>query len=231
MCGRFVFEADEKQIAQAFAVKLFNNVSTKARYNVAPTTPVCIVLNDKDNTREARTMRWGLIPSWVKDLSQFKATTFNARDDRIEESRVFSPAFKKRRCIIPISGYYEWKKISASKKQPYYFKAKNGSMLALAGVWDKATLSDGTVIESCSIITTYPNEVTEEYHDRMPVILSPSDYDKWLSLDTTAEELKAMLKPCHPDLLEIYAVDKGIGSVKNDFATNIVPLSKEETLF
>lgn len=232
MCGRITQVLNNEDLKQYFGV--VNELQPEdiglPRYNVAPTTRICIV-GEANGERRAKFFRWGLIPNSVRDLSQFNFSTFNARDDRILESKMYAECFRKRRCISIVNGYYEWKKLSPKEKQPYYFKPKDGSpVMGLAALWDRCRLNDGTVIESCSIITTSPNEVTAEYHDRMPVILMPHDYDAWLNPNTPEQELLAMLKPCPVDYLEIYPVDNAVGNTRNDFP-GLLNEKEKDTLF
>ena len=183
------------------------------------------VINDEDGQRKGKPMRWGLVPPYIKNLADFKATTFNARAETILTSRIYKGPFKNKRCIIVINGYYEWKDEGGKTKQPYYFKPSEGKMLGLAGLWEKTTLinPDGTFedLESCTIITCEPNEVTGEYHNRMPVILMPKDYDTWLSKDTSEAELLSLLKAAPPDFLEITKVDRRVGNIRNNSSENI----------
>jgi putative SOS response-associated peptidase YedK len=230
MCGRVTQVLNNEDLKQYFSVT--NDLDAELsvpRYNVGPTTRVCIVA-DENGEKRTKIMRWGLIPANVRDLSTFTFSTFNARDDKLLQSPMYGPLFKKRRCISVVNGYYEWKKINPKEKQPYYFKPRNAPVMGLAALWDRTTLNDGTTLESCSIITTEPNDVTAEYHDRMPVILMPNQYDAWLDPKTPEKELLAMLKPCPPDFLEIYMVDKAVGSTRNDFPS-LLNQVEPDTLF
>ncbi|MBS1903446.1 MAG: SOS response-associated peptidase [Bacteroidetes bacterium] len=211
MCGRVVQLIDREQLSREYGVKKFADIQEYARYNVSPTTRICGIIEDPNGDREARMMRWGLLPPRIGDPKDFKFATFNARDDKILMSRMYAPAMKKHRCIIPVAGYYEWKKLNAKDKQPYYFHAAHAELIALAGLWGETVLDGGEVITTCTIITTHPNEVTKDYHDRMPMIVTPDEQEQWLAPDTPLEMVTSMLHPCDRSYLDIYAVDKAVG--------------------
>ncbi len=231
MCGRVTLHSTLEEISTAYDAKFDMEQASMFRtgYNVAPTHRLCVI-NDEDGQRVGKVMRWGLLPPWVKKLEDFKATTFNARAEGLLESKIYKSPFKKKRCIIVVNGFYEWRQEGKSK-QPYYFTPAEGGTLALAGLWDKCTLvmDDGSPkeLETCTIITTEPNEVSAEYHNRMPVILMPKDFDTWMSNDTPEKELLSLLKACPPDYLEIIKVRKEVGKVGNDSPDNIKPVDEQ----
>lgn len=231
MCGRVVQEIPKAELQKQFAVAAIDSIDeVYFRYNIGPTSRLVMVLNE-DGEKTAKYMRWGLVPSWVKNLNDFNATTFNARSETVESSKVYAASFKRRRCIVPVSGYYEWKKLPDKTKQPYYFKPRHGSVLALAGLWDRTTLNDGTLLESCTVLTCEPNNVTAEYHNRMPVILMATEWDNWLEPSTPPEHLRALMQPIHEDFLKIIKVSTAVGNVRNDSPDNIIELEDDETLF
>lgn len=235
MCGRVTLTSTIEEISSTFVAKFDMEQARMFRtgFNVAPTHRLCVI-NNEDGQRVGKVMRWGLIPPYVKKLDDFKLTTFNARAEGLLKSQIYKGPFKEKRCIIIISGYYEWRDEGDKSKQPYYFKPSEGETLALAGLWERTTLIQGDgsplEIESCTIITTEPNEVTSEYHNRMPVILMPKDFDTWMSPDTTQKELLSLLKACPPDYLEIIKVDKRVGRVSNDGPENIRPVDDNTEL-
>jgi putative SOS response-associated peptidase YedK len=234
MCGRYAFVASSDLISKQFNAKVeLEQLRMITRsYNIAPTHRVCVINSGADG-KVARVMRWGLIPNWIRDLSQFKATTFNARSETITESKMYAMPFKKQRCLVLASGYYEWRDEGGKKKQPYYFTTTDGGTMAFAGIYDIAHIDMGDhedTMETCSIITCEPNEVTAEYHDRMPVIIEPKNYDAWLDPQTPEAQLREMLKPCKPDFLEIFQVDKGVSNVNNESQIFIEIASVQETL-
>lgn len=148
----------------------------RPRYNIAPTQPVSVV-RAKGSARVIVSMRWGLIPNWAKDASMAQ---INARSETLLEKPAFKENFERRRCLIPADGFYEWRR-SGRSKQPFHFGMKDDSLFAFAGIWDRWRTPQGQLIESCAILTTAPNELLRDVHDRMPVILRPETYHVWLS--------------------------------------------------
>jgi putative SOS response-associated peptidase YedK len=152
-------------------------------YNVAPTSTQPIIRNSRDtHERELAALRWGLIPFFTKQISDVKGiSTINARAESVETSPTYREPFKKRRCLVPASGFYEWKKLDAKNKQPFAFDLVNGGMLAFAGLWDGwKDPANGHWLQTFTIITTEANELVAPVHNRMPFILRPQDYDRWL---------------------------------------------------
>ena len=193
------------------------------RYNVAPTQDVMVVRLGKDGRREAVRLRWGLIPGWAKDAGG-AAKCINARAETVDTLPSFRSAFAKRRCLVLASGFYEWKKIGKVEKQPYYISLKDASPMAFAGLWESWMSSRGPAVETCSIVTTKPNELLGPLHSRMPVILDEVDHARWLGQEpATVDELKAMLKPYPDDPMQLWPVDRQVGSVKVDEPDLIKP--------
>ena len=180
----------------------------RPRYNVCPTDLVDVVTAQ----RELVTMRWGLVPWWwSKPIKELRMATFNARAETVETKPVFRDAFKRSRCLIPISGYYEWQN-TPSGKQPWYFTAADGSpLLTAAGLWDEwKNRETGERLKSCTMIVGEPNELAGEIHDRMPVFLAQEQFEPWLSGEVGAE----YLKPGANDYLKRWAVSKRVNSSK-----------------
>jgi putative SOS response-associated peptidase YedK len=178
MCGRYRLSR-RKQIIEEH----FDSVSAEEdwtpRYNIAPTQPIPVIRqHPKEPVRELSLIRWGLIPSWAKDLSA-AAKMINARSETASTKPAFRDAFKSRRYLIPADGFYEWAK-TGKAKQPYCFEVNDGALFAFAGIWDLWKDPSGNWVKTCSILTTTPNAVTSPVHDRMPVILAPDSYDLWL---------------------------------------------------
>jgi putative SOS response-associated peptidase YedK len=193
--------------------------NTQPRYNICPTTNIDVVI-ERDGTRELLPMRWGLIPSWwSKPLKEMKVATFNARAETVTEKRVFCDAFKRTRCLIPASGYYEWQD-TPEGKQPYYFTRRDGQPITIAGLWD--TWRDkqaGETVKSCAMIITDANDFVGEVHDRMPVVLEPDQFESWLSGSAGLE----VLKPAANDVLQKWPVSTRVNSSRasDDDATLI----------
>ena len=164
--------------------------------------------------------RWGLIPFWMKEKP--KVPHINARAETVDKLPMFREAFAKRRCLIPATGFYEWEK-RENGKQPYRFTRKDLEPFAFAGIWEFARIG-GEDILSAGIIVGEANSLVSPIHNRMPVMLMSEDYDRWLGRATDPHELKAMLKPYDPALMEAYAVSRIVNSVKNDTEECIEPL-------
>lgn len=178
-------------------------------YNVAPTHEMPIVRRNQDDRRnEIAIARWGLIPHWAKD-EKIAYSTFNARSETAASKPAFRDAFKRRRCLVPADGFFEWKR-DGKEKQPYLIRLKGGGLFAFAGLW--AIWNDVT---SFTIMTSQPNELMAEIHNRMPVILGADDHDRWLDL---VADPANVLKPCPADWLEAYPVNKRVGNVHNNDA-------------
>jgi putative SOS response-associated peptidase YedK len=195
MCGRFTLRAKPKWIAEQ--PDLFDTLDLVPRYNIAPTQPVATVRVAENGAVEIAKLRWGLLPSWVKDPKSFPLL-INAQSETVAEKPSFRSAFKRRRCLILADGYYEWKAIG-KKKLPYYYRLKTEDVFAIAGLWEARTEDDKTT-ESCTILTTEANALASAVHTRMPVILA--DKERMLWLDHDVEEPKALL-----ELLRPYAGD------------------------
>jgi len=162
--------------------------------------------------REAVLLRWGLIPYWAKD-EKFGYHTINARAETVDRKPAFRSAFKRRRCLIPATGFYEWKKLNRHK-QPYHIRVKDRELFAFAGLWEHWRSPEGKAIESCTIIVTDANEVLKSIHDRMPVILDPGDYDTWLDPDNRdVDRLRSLLRPYPPNRMEFWPVSWKAGSL------------------
>ena len=191
------------------------------RFNIAPTQAVAVVRPSAEG-RRLDMLRWGLIPAWVKDFKQ-APTLVNARVDTLLEKPSFRAAFRSRRCLIPADGFYEWKTIGA-KKQPMYFSLNDGAPFALAGLWERWEGPDGTVIESCTTLTTEPNAVVAEIHDRMPVILPPEAYALWLDPKITEPQRLMPLLGSYPsEVMRVHPVSPRVNAATAEGPECIVP--------
>jgi putative SOS response-associated peptidase YedK len=217
MCGRFRLARSKELLDEAFgAVEGPVPVEWSPRYNVAPGQLIVAVRQDAARpVRELVRLRWGLIPAWAKEAS-IGYKMINARAETAAEKPAFRQAMRKRRCLIPADGFYEWKK-AAGKKLPYCFTMADDAVFAFAGLWEQWRNPAGEPIESCTILTTEPNELAREIHDRMPVILSPEDYELWLDPGfARMDALQEMLKPYPADEMRCYRVSERVNQVKND---------------
>ncbi len=209
MCGRFTYRLTWDEIVRLYRLTAGQPArNVQARYNICPTTAIDTVV-ERDGRRELLSMRWGLVPSWWnKPLKELKLATFNARVETVATKPMFREAFKRTRCIIQASGYYEWKD-APSGKQPYYFTAADGSPLSIAGLWDEwHDVRSGETLKSCTMIVCDANEFVGQVHDRMPVLLQPRDFDGWLGAQAGME----VLKPAANDALRRWPVSKRVTS-------------------
>jgi putative SOS response-associated peptidase YedK len=220
MCGRAyqTYTEDELHARYINERSKRNPLGLRPNYNLAPTqlSPVVLV---KEGERQLSLFRWGLIPTWAKDIkSASQYSLINARGEEIREKRSYKTPFQKRRCIVPLSGFIEWQRISPKEKAPFAIHLKSGQIMSVAGVWEhwesKAT---GEEVDSFSIITTAGNKFMSKIHDRMPVILPPEKESEWLDpQNTDTESLMKLLKPCPEDWLTAYPISKAINSPRNN---------------
>ncbi len=227
MCGRYTLIAELDELAAEFGLNEINDIAISRRYNIAPTQSVPVV-RAMDGVKELAALRWGLIPGWAKD-ADIGNKLINARSETAAEKPSFRSAFKKRRCIIPASGFYEWKKETGGK-QPYYIRRKDETPLAFAGLWESWDgNADSGSLESFTILTTEPNELMRSVHNRMPVILEANDYDKWLNVDGAFKGAAQSLLDPYPDgLLTALQVNKRVNSPRNDDAACLEPPQRDE---
>jgi putative SOS response-associated peptidase YedK len=219
MCGRYGRRADKQRIAdwmQTHNTNVFDDSYFAPSYNVAPQSYQPVVRLSEQHERELTVMRWGLVPFWSKD-GKASFNTINAKAETVSTSPVFREAFKRRRCLVPADLFYEWQKLDAKTKQPYAIAMKDDSLFAFAGLWeswkDKAT---GNALETYTIMTTDPNELTEPIHNRMPVILKPSDYGRWLEPGDPAQPPVDLLRPFEADRMKAWKVSARVGNVRNN---------------
>ncbi len=186
-------------------------------YNVAPSQPVRAVRLNADGRLEMVRLRWGLVPSWSKGPNS-RYSMINARSETVHQKPAYRTAFRRRRCLIPADGFYEWKK-TESGKQPYFICRRDRRPLAFAGLWEHWERGGEGGMESCAIIVTVANSVIRPVHDRMPVILSAQEYGRWLDpRNEDPEELLPLLSPCADAALEVYPVSRRVNSPRNQGA-------------
>lgn len=224
MCGRFALDFPEDIIKNWYNVPNFPDLFP--RYNIAPTTDI-LVIRETTDIREASMIRWGLIPSWVQDVKKMSVIN-NARAETISSKPMFRSAYRKRRCIIPASGFYEWRLLSYGKnKQPYYISTIDGCPTSFAGIWE-STIINGLTIESCAIITTEGNDLMRPIHDRMPVILPPESFDTWLNpVELPTEILDFFLKPYGSEKMQAWPVSTAVNKATHPGEQLIKPLNAE----
>lgn len=221
MCGRFALTSPAENLAEQF--NLAQPPLLVPRYNIAPTQPVAAVrLSPHTAQREWVLFHWGLMPSWAKDVKP-SASLINARAETVAEKPAFRAAFKRRRCLIPADGFYEWKK-EGKTKQPMYIHLANGRSFAFAGLWETWSGADGSEIESCTLVTTTPNEFMSTIHDRMPVILDSEDYEWWLNPGPNPNQTLHLLRPYPAEKMVAYPVSSWVNSPRHDDPQCILPL-------
>jgi putative SOS response-associated peptidase YedK len=212
MCGRYSVTSSPEAIRALFRYDDVPNFPP--RYNVAPTQPMAIVRLAEGRRRFAL-VRWGLLPAWVKDPRAF-TLLINARGESVLDRPAFKSAMKYRRCLIPADGFFEWQR-GGSRKQPYYVKSKSGQPIAFAGLWECWTGPNGEELETAVIVTTEANRALADIHERMPVVVPPEAFDRWLDCaNVDAQTAAALIAPCGEDVLEAYPVSPAINSAAND---------------
>ena len=213
MCGRFSLTISGDEVAKYFQVKEVQDCLP--RYNIAPSQEVVTIVQGLQSQRQLKAMRWGLIPSWSKDV-KIGSKLINARGETVAEKPSFRNAFKHRRCLIIANGFYEWQNLSNSK-QPYYIHLKSRQPFAFAGLWSVWNSGQTEEVLSCCIITTEANELMKPLHHRMPVILSRDAYSQWLGPNVSNRDmLESFLTPYESDAMFAYKVSQKVNRPTND---------------
>jgi putative SOS response-associated peptidase YedK len=219
MCGRYVIRSSPEEIRRLLGY--IDQPNFPARYNVAPTQAVPIVRMAEGQRRFAL-VRWGLIPSWVKDPRTF-SLLINARGESVVDKPAFRAAMRRRRCLFPADGFYEWK-AEGGRKRPYFIRPKSGGPMAFAGLWETWTGPNGEEQETAAIVTTNANRTCAAIHDRMPAIIAPAAFDLWLDSDKVdAKTAAALIAPAPEALLEAYEISTAVNRVANDSPALIEP--------
>lgn len=226
MCGRYALNVQARILEEQF--RALCRVELGPRYNIAPSQPVAIV-RDMPPGREVALVRWGLVPSWAKDID-IGYRMINARSETAATNGAFRHALKRRRCLVPVSGFYEWKRLEPDKKRgrklPHYIRVAGDEVFALAGLWEHWQDPAGNELESCTILTCVPNELMADLHDRMPVIIDPADYDRWLDLGAQdPENVDGLLRPFPADRMEAWPVGQAVGNVRSEGPTLLEPVN------
>ncbi len=221
MCGRFTLTVDPAEFQEKFGNFTFPK-KFMPRFNIAPTQPVLAVPNN--DKFKADFFVWGLVPMWAKDPS-IGNRLINARGETLAEKPSFRGSLKYKRCLIFADGFYEWRAHHGKKtKTPFFIHMKDRKPFAFAGLWDTWNSSDGSLIRSCTLITTEPNELMAMIHDRMPVILHPREYAKWLEPSAqTPEQVLPLIKPFPADEMDAYPVSTLVNKASNDMPELVVP--------
>lgn len=226
MCGRFQLSVKGRHISERFNVEVFDEFY-KPNYNCAPSQKLPVITNAEKG--KLSYFKWGLIPFWAKD-PKIGYRLINTRAETITEKPSFKSAFKKRRCLIPANGFYEWRK--DENKTPFRITVNEDELFAMAGLWESWKDGEGKKVHTFSIITTTPNSLMESIHDRMPVILQPEDEERWLT-EEDEPKLLELLKPCDPYLMKAYPISKKVNSPANNGPEIVEPIEigEQDTLF
>jgi len=224
MCGRYIIRKRDLLPLGAADRMLptFEELSEQTRFNVAPSQLNPIVRLDREGARTIACVKWGLIPSWTSGTP--KLQPINAMSETAITSPMFRQAIQRRRCLVPSGGFYEWKG-AKPPKQPFFIHMKSDEPFAFAGIWERWRESDDTeAIDTYAILTTSPNDLMKQIHNRMPVIIAEKDYDRWLDRNIKAEDVADVMKPHDADSMEAYAVSTQVNSVRNEGQDLISPV-------
>ena len=219
MCGRFSLLTSGADLAEHFGLDA--PPALVPRYNIAPTQPVLAVGLSRDGRPAAATFRWGIVPPWSAEP---KPGPINARSETVASKPTFAEAFRKRRCLVPTDGFYEWAKLPGRRKQPWHFRLSGGGPFAFAGLWEAWRPASGPPLLTCALLTTAANELVRPVHDRMPVILRPKDYARWIDRgkDEPAE-LLPLLRPFGAERMEGVAVGSWVNDARHEGPACLAP--------
>lgn len=213
MCGRFTITSPMEELVDKYMAIVSEGFDYSFNYNVAPMQYIPTIIGRNSGNRLG-SLRWGLVPSWASD-DRIGSKMINARAETLTEKPAFKRLICSKRCIIPTNGFYEWKKDGAHK-QPMRILMKDNAVFSLAGLYDTWISSDGYKLSTCTIITTEPNRLMADIHNRMPVILRPQDESEWLSQESSKESVLQLLKPYAAEEMRAYKVDSAVGNVRNN---------------
>lgn len=225
MCGRFTLTSTPERLALRFGLREVPDLSP--RFNIAPAQDVATIRAEPEGARVLEPRRWGLIPPWAKD-PKVGIRMINARAETAAERPAYRKAFRLRRCLVPADGFYEWAGTSQAR-QPYHIGVNDGSPFAMAGLWERWSSPGGLVIESCTLLTTRANERIAPLHDRMPVILDPQDYARWLDPESRdVDGLLDLLRPFASDRMTLHPVSSRVNNPRYDDPTCAQPVPESQ---
>ncbi len=227
MCGRYGLFTTPEELSRIFRLppeEVRRIFERRPRYNVAPTDRVAAVRSRRDGeAREPVLLHWGLIPSWADD-PRMGARMINARAETLAQKPSFRDAFRTRRCLVLADGFYEWQP-RGKRKQPFFVRMKDRQPFGFAGLWERWEDQRYGPIESCTIITTTPNELVRPLHNRMPAVIGPADHDRWLDPSVRdGQELRPLLQPLPSELMEAYPVSTLVNHTANDVPACVEPV-------
>ncbi len=223
MCGRYVLYGPAGRLIDAFDLR--EAPAFAPRYNIAPSADVMVVLAGADGQRIARAMRWGLVPSWAKDPA-IGGRLANARAESVAEKPAFRAAFRARRCLVPANGFYEWQAAApGARKRPWYLSPADEGLFAFAGLMERWGPREAPLFTTC-IVTTDANALLAPIHDRMPAILAPQDWSRWLDPGAPLPQLGALLRPAPVEAMRAWPVSLAVSNARNEGAALIAPVAR-----
>ena len=211
MCGRYSLTTPVEALRRLFGFE-GPAPNLQPRWNIAPTQSAPVIRLGGGGEREIKMLSWGLVPYWAED-AKLQSHMINARGETVAEKPAFKQAFRQRRCLVPADGFYEWQTLGPKTKQPLLFKTADGAPFAFAGLWERWVPPQGEVLETFTIVNTAANEMMAQFHDRVPIVLSPADYAAWLD---PAVDARALIKAPPSDWLTFRRVSTYVNSVKHD---------------
>jgi len=221
VCGRITLTSSGEELAEQFGLEIAPEL--QPRYNIAPSQDIATVRVEGEGLRVCRFERWGLIPAWAKDPPRGSGL-INARAETVADKPSFRAALRRRRCIVPADGFYEWVG-KGRERRPHWFRMRDGALLAIAGLWESWTGPEGLEVESCAVITTEANSEMRRFHHRMPALLAPSDHACWLDPgERDPARVLPLLAPCPSDWLTAVEVSRHVNSPRNDDPLCIEPV-------
>tara|TARA_R110002095_G_scaffold149662_1_gene129371 strand:- start:1903 stop:2589 length:687 start_codon:yes stop_codon:yes gene_type:complete len=228
MCARFFLFSPDEEIMRLFRMVSFPRIAP--RFNIGPSQPVLAITSSQFGF-QATHFQWGLIPGWLKNPAPGQAM-INARSETAATKPAFKNAFRYRRCLIPANGFYEWKSTGNRSKQAMCIRLTEEPLFAMAGIWEQWSSPDGTELETCSVLTTAANALLETIHPRMPVILRPEQYERWLSSDSTPlPQVEKLLQTFPAEDMQVFPVSSYVNQVAHDSPECITPIQEQKTLF
>lgn len=219
MCGRFTYLYTWREVHAFLSLTSplpFDELAH--RYNVAPTQDAPVAINAPGGGQELAFMRWGLVPRWAEDIS-IGNRMINARAETVRTKPGFRDAFSRRRCLVPVSGFYEWQKVEGStRKQAWYMTPREGNIVCFGGLWERWKSPEGSELRSFTILTTSPNDLMKPLHDRMPVVIAPADFERWLTAPAEDPALDALMCPCDASCMQAHRVGSWVNAPAHDDA-------------
>ena len=212
MCARYTMTLPDEALSKLYGLARF--AEFEPRFNIAPAQRVPVVRLDPEGERELVLMQWGLVPAWARDIP-IGAKLINARSETVAEKPAFRRAFQRRRCLMPADGFYEWQPTNG-RKQPVYIRLVGGEPFAFASLWEAWTSPDGEVLETCTLLTTEPNELMRPIHNRMPVIVRAESYETWMSVEAKPADLMGLFKPFSSEAMEAWPVSMYVNNPRNE---------------